>query len=103
MMNKSKKMAALKQRRRRKKLQERVKAIALASGLEVTSVAPVVEQVTEAIQPEASPAPKKRLSRKEKVEAAATKAISAEPKAEAAQPEEPKKRSRKKAAETPSE
>ena len=89
-MNKSKRMAMLKQRRRKKKLEERRKAIAMTTGLGITATKPVAEQVIEVVQPEAPPKPKK-AGRKPKVkaEAASTEAKATVPEVETAQPEIP--------------
>ena len=100
-MNKSKRMAALKHRRRRKKLEERKKAIAIAAGHGTVAVEPVAKPAAEATKAEAV-LPRKPV-RKKKTEAVTVEAVSAEPMTKAIQPETPKeakKRAPRKKAET---
>ena len=88
-MNKSRRMAILKHRRRYKKLKEKRKALAMATGLGTV----VAKPVTEVVKPAKPPAPKKGLVRKKKAEAAP---VAAEPAAKAAKAKVAKKEAAKK-------
>ena len=99
-MNKRKRMAVLKHRRRRHKLEERKKSPAMSAGIEPVCAEPVVE----AAQPEVLPLPKKKPVRRRKTEVTSAEAVAASPEAKATQPEVPaepvKRRGRKKKTET---
>ena len=105
-MNKSKRMAGLKRKKHQKKLKERRKAIALASGLPLTEIKSKAKPVPESIQPVEIEEPKKKAVKKTKSEAEAPLAevAVADTAVEAAPeetPPEPKKRAvRKKKTET---
>ena len=100
-MNKRKRMAVLKHRMHRKKLEEKRKALITATGLGTVVAKPRTEQLVATIQPVVDPVPIKKPVRKRKAEATAiVEPKNIEPPAEIAQPEipsePPKKRGRKK-------
>ncbi len=82
-MNKTKRMAILKHRRKRKKLEEKRKALLLASGTGVNrtvhkkEIAKPVKAITEILKPkkEGTPAVKKTGTGKEKIETAVLEAV----------------------------
>lgn len=94
-MNKRKRVAVLKHRQHRKKLEEKRKSPVMATGIGVVYAEPVVETV----QPEVPPAPKKKPGRKKKSEAVAIEPVAKVAESEISE-EPPKKRGRKKKTET---
>ena len=92
-MNKARRMAILKHRRRHKKLKEKRKALTMATGHGTV----VTKPVAEVVQREKPPALKKKPSRKKKVEAApVAETVSAKPAAKGAKAKVAKKEVAKK-------
>ena len=74
-MNKSKRMANLKRKKRQKKLKKRQKAIAIASGITPELAKPKAEKVEKVVPVEAHVEVEKKVSRKKRTKVKTSLAI----------------------------